>query len=110
MRYYKFVSWNVPDVEQIKKEDVPQATEAAENGDYALLKETLYAPGLIHNPDILTNPVYKKMGWAFPFSHLLKKYWIKCKYYGIIEGYAPNKTCIRNVLGKHNVLRIIEVC
>lgn len=36
-------------------------------------------------------------------------YWVKVRYYGIMELYAPNKSAIYSVLGKYHVLKIQEV-
>ena len=103
MKYYKFVEHEAADIEKVKAGKVPQAIQEAENGNYKPLKE-LYKNGM----DV-QNPVCKIGGWAFPFDHLLKKYWVKTRYYGIIEAYAPDKTSIYNSIGKYHVLKIVEV-
>ena len=36
-------------------------------------------------------------------------YWVNVRYYGIMELYAPNKSAIYDVLGRHHVLKIVEV-
>lgn len=106
MQYYKFVKWETADINKVINGNIPKAIDAAENGDYQPLKE-LYKNSF--NLETVRNPVYKCGGWAFPFRHLLKKYWIKLRYYGIVEGYAPNKTAIYNAVGKYQVLKIIEI-
>lgn len=106
MQYYKFVKWEAADIEKVKAGSVPLAIEAADNGDYKPLKE-LYKNSF--NEETIRHPVYECGGWAFPFGYLLKKYWIKTRYFGIIEGYAPNKTAIYDAIGKYHVLKIVEV-
>ena len=106
MTYYKFVKWEAADIEKVKAGEIPQAIKAAENGNYDPLKQ-LYKSGF--SEETIKNPVYKCGGWAFPFRHLLRKYWIKTRYYGIIEGYAPNKTAIYDAIGKYHVLKIVEI-
>ena len=106
MQYYKFVKWEPENINKIITGDIPKAIDAAENGDYTLLNN-LYKNRF--SLETIQNPVYKCGGWAFPFGHLLKKYWIKVRYYGIVEGYAPSKTAIRDAVGKYHVLKIVEV-
>lgn len=43
-----------------------------------------------------------------PFAEYMRRFWVKTKYYGIIEMYALNKTDIRKEL-KSNVIEIMEV-
>lgn len=47
---------------------------------------------------------YTRKGAAF-----FRVYWVKVRYYGIMELYAPNKSAIYSVLGKYHVLKIQEV-
>lgn len=42
-------------------------------------------------------------------SAFFRVYWVKSRYYGIMELYAPNKSAIYAVLGKYQVLKIVEV-
>lgn len=61
---------------------------------------------------------YKFVSWDIPAfetiltgripAALLAAFWVKTKYYGIIEMYALNKTDIRKEL-KSNVIEIMEV-
>lgn len=52
--------------------------------------------------------IYKCSGWCIPFAEYMRRFWVKIKYYGIIEMYALNKTDIRKEL-KSNVIEIMEV-
>lgn len=107
MKPYKFVSWDVPALEVVKTAVVPLALEKAENG-YSAPFKALYKTGVL-SLEHLRNPVYKISGWAFPFGHLCRRYWVKTRYSGIIEVYAPNKSCIYAVLGRYHVVECLEV-
>lgn len=48
-------------------------------------------------------------GWAFSLREFCRVYWVKSRYYGIMELYAPNKSAIYAVLGRYHVLKIVEV-
>ena len=99
MRYYKFVSWDVPPVEKCFSASIPAALLEWDKGNKQPLK----------NLHIATqDPIYKILGWAFPYTEYLRRYWVKTKYHGIIEMYALNKTDIRKEL-KSGVVRIVEV-
>lgn len=41
-------------------------------------------------------------------SAFFRVYWVKSRYYGIMELYAPNKSAIYAVLGRYHVLKIVE--
>lgn len=99
MRYYKFASWDVPPVENVLNNRIPTALAAWDNGNKNPLKELHIAT---------QEPVYKCGGWCFPFAEYMRRFWVKTKYYGIIEMYALNKTDIRKEL-KSNVIQIVEV-
>lgn len=99
MKYYKFVSWDVPPVESVMNGKIPAALQAWENGDRKPLKELHIAT---------ESPVYKCMGWVFPFAEYMRRFWVKTKYYGIVEMYALNKTDIRKEL-KSDIIEIVEV-
>lgn len=98
MRYYKFVSWDVPAVENCFSARIPAALIEWDKGNKKPLKDLHIAT---------TNPVYKVSGWAFPYSEYLRRFWVKTKYYGIIEMWALNKTDIRKEL-KNNAIEIVE--
>ena len=107
MKFYKFVSWEVEEAEAvIKRAKIPAAMIEADKGNYKPLKEC-YKQYL--SLEHLTNPVYKLSGWAFSLREYCRRYWVKVRYYGIMELYAPNKTAVYNILGRYNVLEIHEV-
>ena len=98
MRYYKFVSWDVPPVEKCFSASVPAALLKWDNGNKQPLKDLHLAT---------SEPVCKIYGWAFPYSEYMRRFLVKTKY-GIVEMYALNKTDIRKKL-KSNVIEIVEV-
>lgn len=93
MTHYKFVSWDIPAFETILTGRIPAALLAADNGNLHIVTQI---------------PVYKCSGWSIPFAEYMRRFWVKTKYYGIIEMYALNKTDIRKEL-KSNVIEIMEV-
>lgn len=99
MTHYKFVSWDVPAFETILTGRIPAALLAADNGNLQPLKDLHIAT---------QTPVYKCSGWCIPFTEYMRRFWVKTKYYDIIEMYALNKTDIRKEL-KSNVIEIMEV-
>lgn len=99
MRHYKFVSWDIPAWETVKNAPLPAALEAWDNGDREPLKALHIAT---------REPLFKRSGWAVPYAEYMRRFWVKTKYYGIIEMYALNKTDIRKEL-KSDCLKIVEV-
>lgn len=47
-------------------------------------------------------------GWCFDLRPYLRRFWVKTKYYGILEYWAINKTAIRKQL-KSDCIEIVEV-
>lgn len=99
MQYYKFVNWEARPIEEVLKGRMPQAMLAYDNGNKQPLKD-------LHI--VTQEAVYKLGGWAFRYAEYLRKFWVKTRYYGIIEVYAMNKTDIRKEYGRE-VIKIIEV-
>ena len=98
MRHYKFVSWDIPEFEKVLCGSIPQALLEYDKGNKKPLQDLHIAT---------QNPVYKCAGWCIPFSEYMRRFWVKTKYYGIIEMYALNKTDIRKEL-KSGIIEIIE--
>lgn len=92
MTHYKFVSWEVQPFENVLDNNLPKALLAADNGNIKPLKDMHIAT---------QNPVYKCAGWAIPYKEYLKRYWVKTKYYGIIEMFSLCKTDIRKELRQY---------
>lgn len=99
MYYYKFVSWNPKPIENVLTASVPAALREYDNGNKKPFNAMKIAT---------TEPFYKIGGWCFDLRNYLKRYWVKTKYYGILEYYAINKTAIRNEL-KSYVIEIKEM-
>lgn len=99
MTYYKFVKWDIKPVENFLNCPIPAALQEYDNGN----KKPLY------NLQIATTePYYKIGGWCFPLAPYLRRYWVKTKYYGILEYYAVNKSAIRKEL-KSYYIESVEV-
>lgn len=99
MKYYKFVKWEARPLEEVLKADLPQALMQFDKGNKRPLKDMHIAT---------QEPYFKLGGWAFPYREYLKRFWVKTKYYGILEYFALNKTDIRKDL-KSAVLEIVEL-
>jgi hypothetical protein len=99
MKYYKFVKWEARPIEEVLKSDLPQALMQFDKGNKQPLKDLHIAT---------QNPTFNLGGWSFPYREYLKRFWVKTKYYGILEYFALNKTDIRKEL-KSAVLEIVEV-
>lgn len=99
MQYYKFVKWEAAPIETVLTGKIPRALQEYDNGNKNPFNDLQIAT---------TNPYHKIGGWCFPLHHYLHKYWVKTKYYGILEYYAVNKTAIRKEL-KSNVIQIVEI-
>lgn len=99
MTYYKFVKGEAAPIENVLTATIPQALKEYDNGNKKPFNDLQIAT---------TEPYYKCGGWCFPLRSYLKRYWVKTKYYGILEYYAVNKTAIRNEL-KSNVIQIVEI-
>lgn len=99
MVYYKFVKWEPQPIEKVLTAAIPQALQEYENGNKKPFQDLQIAT---------TDPFYKLGGWCFPLSPYLRRYWVKTKYYGILEYYAINKTAIRKEL-KSYYIKAVEV-
>ena len=99
MTHYKFVKWDIPAFEVVLTNKLPHALLAYDNGDKEPLKALHIAT---------QEPLYKCAGWCIPYREYLKRYWVKTKYYGIIEMFSLCKGDIRKEL-KSNVLEIVEI-
>lgn len=106
MKYWQFVNWEPAPIESALKSRVAVAIAAYENGDKNAIKEYYRQSATV---ETLKNPVVKIGGWAFSLREFCRVYWVKVRYYRIMELYAPNKSAIYSVLGKYHVLKIQEV-
>ena len=100
MTYYRFVKWEPAPIENVLQGSIPTALQAYDAGNKKPFNALQIAT---------TDPFYRCGGWCFPLVEYLKKYWVKTKYYGILEYYAVNKTAVRKDIGAHNVIKIVEI-
>ena len=98
MKYYRFVNWKPAEIEKVLLSTIPQALKAYDEGNKEPLKALHIAIG---------RPWADIGGWRFPYDEYLRKFWVKTKYYGIIEVFALNKTDIRKAYT--GIIKIVEV-
>ena len=65
MRYYKFVSWDVPPVENCFTSRIPAALLEYDKGNKQPLKDLHIAT---------SEPVCKISGWAFPYVEYMRRF------------------------------------
>lgn len=106
MKYFKFVKWEAVAIENVLTGKFPMAMAEYDNGNKKPLIDYMRNNA---TTVLLSNGYYRLGGWEFSIKEYCKKYWVKVKYFGIIEVYSPDRTTIRNAYGKHNVLQIMEV-
>lgn len=106
MIMYKFVSWDTISKEDAMKANAAIAMQKADHGDKNAVRDYYYSHA--DNTELLRTSVVKCMGWAYSFREYCNRYFVKTRYYGIQECYAPNKTCIRKAYG-HEVIEIVQV-
>jgi len=97
MKYRKFVQ-QACSLEALKATSTYKAIEAADKGDLSLLK-----------PWVGQVATTRIGGYEFDYSEHCKRFLVNEKYRGWAEYQAVNKTCVRNLLGKNNVLEIYEI-
>jgi hypothetical protein len=97
MKYRVFVKWEPIPLEKLKQDRLYRAVEAADNGALTMLKSYVSSTGF-----------FQTGGYEFDVREYFRRYVVNFKNYGWSTYYAFNKTCIRNVLGSHQVLEIVE--
>ena len=104
---YKFVSHEISPVEENSESFIYQAREKLNSGVDLTKEEKRTIFNATYNQNGAKNVGLKLMGWMFLFPEIMKKYWVKTKYYGILEIFAPDKTAIRKEIGQ--IIKIVEV-
>ena len=97
MRPYKFVTCDVPSLDEIKETSTYKLWNKLESGEALTRdeKNRVFGFGM------------KLCGWFFPFDGYVRAYVVKTRYYGWKEVLAYDKTAVRaNVSG---VIRIVEL-
>ena len=86
MKFYKFSDW----VKEAEPSCIPTI---------GMIKKWFYSKNSYSTSNFPSTGIYRSGGWAFNFRDELKKY-IVCDNTGHLEEFwAPNKTCLRNLLG-----------
>lgn len=106
MKYFHFTTWEPENIDQVLTGKLPQAMAEYDNGNRKPFIEYMRT---CNNPQLLQNGFYRLGGWEFSIKEYCKTYWVKIKWSGIIQVYAPDRTTIRNVYGKHNIMKIVGV-
>ena len=106
MTYWQFTNWKPISQESALNSRVAIAITAYENGDKNAIKEYYKQYATL---DTLQTGVVNVGGWAFSLCEFCRTYWVKTRYYGIMELCAPNKSAIYAVLGRYCVLKIVEI-
>ena len=104
---YKFVNWEIKDLENYRDSQAYKLMEKLNNGiDLTRDEKT----GGIFNGSFHDSGVYKLMGYMFDFRPYMKKYLVKVKYYGWVEMYSFDRTSIRkNSVFPSRILKIVEL-
>lgn len=106
MKYYHFTNWEPANIENVLQGKWPQAMQEYDSGNKTPLLD------LFHNTsdlELLRNGYFRIGGWQFSIKEYCKTFWVKTRYYGIIQVFAPDKTTIRNALGSYHTIKIVEV-
>lgn len=99
---YKFVTWDVPELETLSSTHVFKCMEKLNNGEKLTReeKDNFFAEG----------GFIRSRGWAFDFRPHMNLYLVKDKIYGWREIYGFDKTSIRATYGcPSHILRIVEI-
>ena len=105
---YKFVSWEIDPLENLKGTKVFEIYNKLQNGEKLTREEKDYIFSNLQN-NAYSRTGVPVLGWMFDFSEFLKSYWVKTRNYGILEVYAFDKTSIHNYYGSYEILKIVEI-
>jgi hypothetical protein len=103
---YAFVE-KPAELEKLDESKIMIAYNEAKKGNLKPLK-AMYHDGYVVGSEHLVKGYYKLLGWVFDLSDYCKTYLVNVKHYGWTEYKTPNKTCLYNIIGRHNVIEIIE--
>lgn len=92
MKPYKFVKWDVPDLDFLKDSQIYHLWEKRNKLTRAE-KDYLFRE---LNTNSYSRTGVPMSGWMFPFTEILRRFLVKIKYYGWSEVHAPDKTSIRD--------------
>jgi hypothetical protein len=93
---WKFVDWDIPELDEFKRCRAYILRERLNNGGRLNREEREWLTlGINHNSYLKTGiPV---RGWAFDFSDVLHRFWVK-QFGMIIEYYATDEKTLRAML------------
>lgn len=106
---FKFVNWEVSPLEELKGTKIDVIYEKLQQNEEKLSREEKNWVFEKLQTNAYSRTGIPLMGWMFDLSDYLKTYWVKTRYYGILEVYSLDKTSIRNYFGSYYVLEIMEV-
>ncbi|MGX5608841.1 hypothetical protein ACWKTZ_20945 [Bacillus cereus] len=95
------------EIEELNDSTIMKAYREAEKGNLKPLKD-MYKSRFGFGHEHLVKGYYKLGGWFFDLSDFCKDYLVKDKNGSWTEYTTPNKTCLYNMIGRHNVVEIIE--
>lgn len=108
---YKFVSWEVPDLQELKDTVAYKMLEKLNRGEKLTRKEKRC--GIFYelsHPETYRTGRYKLKCYIFDFSPFMKSFLVKEKYSGWHEVLAFDRTSIReNAMVPSDILRIIDL-
>lgn len=108
---YKFVTWEVPALEDLKNSVAYQLLEKLNRGEKLTRKEKSDEIfGELWNCETYRTGKYRSMGYVFDFGSYMKSFLVKIKDYGWREIKAFDRTSIRrNAVYPSHILRIIDL-
>ena len=93
---YKFVKWDVPDLEALKGSKVYEPRERINRGESLTRAEKNWITEKVNSNSFFRRSI-PLSGYCFDFSDVLKRYFVK-QYDQIQEYYAMDKTSLRAYL------------
>jgi len=91
---YKFVKWDIPELDTFRNETVYKLHKALENGKTITQEDKDYLYRGFRS-SMSGGPVFKLHGYAFDFSKWTHLFYLE-QYGSVYKRYAFNKTSIRN--------------
>lgn len=108
---YKFVPWDVPDIETLKDSVAYQLLEKLDSGENLTREEKSNGIfGELWHSETYWTGRYRLRGYIFDFSSYMRNFLVKIKDYGWREIKAFDRTSIRkNAVSPSHILKIIDL-
>ena len=108
---YRFVSWDIPDLEELSSAPVYKLLDKLNRGEKLTREEKSSGIfGELWHSETYQTGRYKLRGYIFDFSPFMKTFRVKLKYYGWKEIKAFDRTSIRkNATFPSYILRIVDL-